>query len=70
MGVPFALPANLWVCAEASPSTDPTTSLTVADLLTGYGIERTSVEEVRARHQETVRLINVHNLQLISGKRK
>lgn len=68
MGVPFALPANLRVCAEGAATTDPTTFLTVADLLTGYGIERTSAEELRACHQETVRLINVHNSQMTSGK--
>ena len=50
------------------PTTDPTTFLTVADLLTGYGIERTSAEELRACHQETVRLIDVHNAQMTSGK--
>jgi hypothetical protein len=37
-------------------------------LLTGYGIERTSAEELRACHHETIRLIDVHNEQMTSGK--
>jgi hypothetical protein len=68
VGVPFALPANLRICAEGAATTDPAAFLTVADLLTGYGIERTSAEELRACHQETVRLIDFHNQQMTSGK--
>jgi len=56
------------VCAEDAATTDPEKFLTVADLLTGYGIERTSAEELRACHRETVRLIDVHNEQMSSGK--
>ncbi len=68
VGMPFALPANLRVCADDAATTDPEGFLTVADLLIGYGIERTSAEELRACHQETVRLIDIHNAQTTSGK--
>lgn len=68
MGVQFVLPANLRLCADGAATTDPTTFISVADLLTGYGIERTSAEELRVCHRETVRLIDVHNDQMTSGK--
>jgi hypothetical protein len=49
-------------------TTEPTTFATVGDLLVGYGVERTARLEVSACHRETVRLIDVHNKQMSTGK--
>jgi hypothetical protein len=37
-------------------------------LLVGYGVERTGRPEVSAYHRETVRLIDLHNKQMSTGK--
>jgi hypothetical protein len=49
-------------------TTEPTTFATVGDLLVGYGVERTGRLEVSACHREIVRLIDVHNKQMSTGK--
>jgi hypothetical protein len=68
VGVPLSLPPNLRQCDEAVATTEPTTFATVGDLLVGYGVERTGRLEVSACHRETVRLIDVHNEQMSTGK--
>jgi hypothetical protein len=68
VGVPFNLPPNLRQCDETVATTDPATFVSVGDLLVGYGVERTGKAEVSACHRETVRLIDVHNEQMTTGK--
>src|SRR5690242_6260659 len=68
VGVPFNLPPNLRQCDETVGTSEPTTFVSVGDLLVGYGVERTGRLEISACHLETVRLINIHNAQMKSGK--
>lgn len=68
VGVPFNLPAQYRQCEAGKIDTDPTKFLSVSDLLSGYGTEKTGRLEERECHRETVRLIDVHNAQMTSGK--
>ena len=67
VGVPFDLPSHLRQCAEKT-GTDPSTIKTVAQLLLAYGDERALSAELRACYVETIRLIDVHNATMTSGK--
>ena len=68
VGVPFNLPPNLRQCEAGKVDTKPETFLSVGDLLNGYGTERTGRLEERECHRETVRLIDVHNEQMTTGR--
>lgn len=67
VGVPFDLPPNLRQC-DSGDATDPRALVTVGDLLIGYGIERTGRAAEKACHAETVRLIDIHNKNMTTGK--
>ena len=68
VGVPFALPSHLRACAEKVSVTDPATVKTVGQLMVAYGDERASTAELRACHAEIVRLIDLHNAAMSSGR--
>lgn len=68
LGVPFALPSHLRACAEKVSVTDPATVKTVGQLMVAYGDERASTAELRACHAEIVRLIDLHNAAMSSGR--
>ena len=68
VGVPFNLPANYRQCDETAPTTDPSKPRSVGDLLVAYGVERQGRAEVNACLREAVRLIDVHNAAMTSGK--
>lgn len=65
--MPFDLPPNLRQC-DSGDTTDPAAFASVGDLLIGYGIERTGRAAEKACHAETVRLIDVHNAAMTTGK--
>ena len=67
VGVPFDLPPHLRQCAEKT-GTDPSTIKTVAQLLLAYGDERALSAELRVCYVETIRLIDLHNAAMTSGK--
>lgn len=69
-GVRFDLPTHLRQCAEALGVTDPSRIATVGELLAAYGTERTGRAELAACHAEIVRLVDVHNEGMTSGKMK
>ena len=68
VGVPFALPSHLRQCAEKLGYTDPATLKTVGPLLLGFGTEQGARLELEACHAEIVRLIDVHNAAMTSGR--
>lgn len=68
VGVPFALPSHLRQCAEKLGYTDPATLKTVGQLLLGFGNEQGARLELEACHAEIVRLIDVHNAAMTSGR--
>lgn len=68
MGVPFDLPANLRTCADQVPLTDPEAIRTRGDLKSAYGDEYTAHIVLAACIRETVRLVDVHNEQMTTGK--
>lgn len=67
MGVPLDLPPNLRQC-DSGDTTDPAAMVSVGDLLIGYSVERTARAAEKACHREAVRLIDVHNAQMTSGR--
>jgi len=67
VGVTVDLPPNLRQC-DSGDTTDPATMISVGDLLIGYGIERTGRAAEKACHREAVRLIDVHNAAMTSGR--
>lgn len=67
VGVPVDLPPNVRQC-DSGDTTDPASMVTVEDLLFGYGIERTGRAAERACHREAIRLIDVHNKNMTTGK--
>lgn len=69
MGIPFDLPANLRTCIESAPPlTRPSLLKTVGDLKLAYGDEYTSHVVLNACYMELLRLIDVHNEQMTTGK--
>lgn len=68
VGVPFALPSHLRQCAERLGYVDPGSLKTVAQLLLGFGDEQGAHYELDACVTEIVRLIDVHNAAMTSGR--
>lgn len=68
VGVRFDLPTHLRECAKALGVSDPGRIASVGDLLSAYGTERTGRLELAACHAEIVRLVDVHNENMTSGK--
>lgn len=66
--MPFNLPAPYRDCAAGKIDTDPAAFQSVGDLLNGYSTEKTGRLEERDCHRETVRLIDVHNAEMTTGK--
>lgn len=68
VGVPFPLPSHLRVCADAAGTTDPAKLAEVGELLVAYSVERSGKVTVIACNAEIIRLIDVHNANMQSGK--
>ena len=62
--IPFDLPSHLRQCAAQLGVSDPEAVKTVGQLMIAYGQERTARLELKACHEEIVRLIDVHNEQV------
>ena len=67
MGVPFDLPTHLRQCAEKTGA-DPAAIKTVAQLLLAFGDERAVSAELRACYAEVIRLVDIHNAAMTSGR--
>ncbi len=68
VGVPFALPSHLRLCAETIGTTDPAKLAEVGELLVAYSIERSGRITVVACNAEMIRLIDVHNESMQTGR--
>ena len=64
VGVPFEVPTHLRQCSSGYALTDPTAMATRADLMLGYGQERTGHAGVAACLEELLRLADEHNAQM------
>ena len=69
VGIPFDLPAHLRTCVEqAPPLTRPTILKTIGDLKLAYGDEYTAHVMLTACVSEIIRLVDIHNEQMTTGK--
>ena len=68
MGVPFALPTNLRECADRLGVAKLGDLATVGQVLKALGNERAITWELRDCYAELIRLIDVHNASMTSGK--
>ncbi len=68
VGVPFELPSHLRLCADMAGTTDPEKLVEVGELLVAYSVERSGKVTVIACNAEIIRLIDVHNANMRSGK--